>query len=224
MKQFASKTAAVAICALGLFAAALPASAGVLTYNFNLDQCTGGCGLSNYGSVTVTDVAGGGVTVHLALLNVSGLISSGALDHHSLVFNLSGAPAATITGLPSFWSYTGPTSYTPNSGFFGTFDYIINCNAACAPNNPYTSPLDFAITTASITTASFIDGGTAAHAFFVGDISNPNGGNALTGRIGATLSNDPPPTNVPEPLTASLFGAGLIGVTALRRRKARKQL
>ena len=46
MKQSALKSAAFATCALGLFATALPASAGVITYDFTLDQCSGsGCGL-----------------------------------------------------------------------------------------------------------------------------------------------------------------------------------
>ena len=223
MKQFALKSAAVATFALGLFASTLPASAGVITYDFTLDQCSGsGCGLTNYGSVTVSDILGGGVTVHTALLNGSGLVDTGALSSHSLIFNLAGAPAINITGLPASWTYTA-TSFTPNSGYFGTFNYVIDCNAGCGPNNPYTSALDFTITTASITTASFLDGGTAVDAYFVADISNPNGGTPLTGRIGATTSNDPPPpTEVPEPFTASLFGAGLAGAAALRRRKAKR--
>jgi len=220
--NFASLSAMAFTALIGL--STVPASAGAITYNFTLDQCSsGGCGLTNYGSVTVTDILGGGVTVHTALLNGSGLIDSGALSNHSLIFNLTGAPAVTITGLPTFWTYAA-TSFTPSSGYFGTFDYVIDCNTGCAPNNPYTAALDFTITTASITTASFINGGTAANAFFVADISNPNGGTPLTGRIGATVSGDPPPPNlVPEPLTMSLFGAGLAGIGALRRRKRAKQ-
>ena len=221
MKQLALKSAALATCALGLFATATPASAGAITYDFTLDNCSGsGCGLTNYGSVTVTDIGGGGVTVHLALLNGSGLVSSGALDQHTLIFNLSGSPSVNITGLPNLWSYAGPSPYDAKGNLFGIYNYVIDCNAGCGTNNPYTSALDFTITTASITTASFIDGGTAADAFFVADISNPNGRQALTGRIGATTSDDPPPpTQIPEPLTMSLFGAGLAGIGALRRRK-----
>jgi hypothetical protein len=98
---------------------------------------------------------------------------------------------------------------------------VIDCNTGCAPNNPYTAALDFTITTTSVTTASFIDGGSAVDAYFVADISNPNGGRALTGRIGAGYSGNGT-TEVPEPFTASLFGAGLAGAAALRRRKAKK--
>ena len=163
-----------------------PASAGVI-YNFNQDNCSGsGCGLSNYGTVTLTDLVGGGVNVKVALLGGSGLIDTGALSGHAMTFALAGTPVptVTITGLPSLWTYT-KMSYSPNGGF-GAFNYVIDCNAACAPNNPWTSGLDFNITTTTITTASFIDGGTVKDTYFVADISNPNGGNALTGRIGAS--------------------------------------
>jgi hypothetical protein len=212
---------AIAFTALiGLCASAIPASAGVIVYNFDQDGCSApGCGLSNYGTVTLTDILGGGVNVKVALLGGSGLISTGALSQHSLEFGLAGSPApsVTITGLPASWTYAGPATYSPNGGF-GTFNYAIDCNAACAPNNPWIAGLDFNITTASITTASFIDGGTEKDTYFLADISNPNGGRALTGRIGASYIGTG--TNeVPEPFTLSLFGAGLAGAAALRRRK-----
>ncbi|HKB95212.1 MAG TPA: hypothetical protein VKB94_00100, partial [Rhizomicrobium sp.] len=102
--NIASLSATAFTALMGLFT--VPASAGVITYDFTLDQCSnGGCGLTNYGSVTVSDIGGGGVTVHLSLLNGSGLVDTGALDNHSLIFNLAGAPAVTITGLPTFWTY-----------------------------------------------------------------------------------------------------------------------
>ena len=208
---------------IGLCGTAAPAAAGAITYDFTLDQCSsGGCGLSNYGSVLVTDIVGGGVTVHVSLLGGSGLVHTGALSQHTMVFNLAGSPAIDITGLPSAaWTYTAQTSFTPSSGFFGTFNTLIDCNAACGPSAPYTAPLDFTITTTSITTASFLNGGTAANAFFVADISNPNGDlPTLTGRIGATTGVDINPLiPVPEPLTVSLFGAGIAGLVASRRRK-----
>jgi|GEM_PF-3378971 len=214
---------AITVAALiGLSASAIPASAGVIVYNFDQDNCSSGCGLTNYGTVTLTDIVGGGVNVKVALLGGSGLIDTGALDKHTMAFALAGAPAVTITGLPSLWTATGPTSFTPGGGF-GTFNYFLDCNTACASNSPWTAGLDFNITTASITTASFIDGGTVTDTYFVADISNPNGGNAKTGRIGASYIGTGTPritiTEVPEPFTLSLFGAGLAGAAALRRRR-----
>jgi hypothetical protein len=230
MKQFSLKTSALALCALALGAlgTSLPASAGVFTYDFTLDNCSSpGCGLSNYGTVTVTDLVGGGVTVDVSLLHGAGLIDTGALGKHTMVFNLAGSPTINVTGLPSLWTVTSHTSYAPPNGLFGTFDTIIDCNAGCGANSPYTHALDFTITTSSITTASFIDGGTGADAYFVADISNPGTPKALTGRVGAAYvghgDDDPPvintPTKVPEPFTLSLFATGLAGAAALRRRK-----
>ena len=93
MKHVALKSLAFAACALGF--SALPASAGVIVYTFDQDGCSGsGCGLTNYGTVTLTDISGG-VNVKVSLLNGSGLIDTGAMSGHSLTFNLAGAPSVT---------------------------------------------------------------------------------------------------------------------------------
>lgn len=207
-----------AITLLALCGLAVPASAGSIVYTFDQDGCSGsGCGLTSYGTVTVTDVAGG-VNVNVSLLGGSGLIDSGAMSFHSLAFNLSGSPSATITGLPSaIWTYTGPTSFTPNGGW-GTFNYVVDCNDACGPNNPWTSGLSFDVLAANLDINSFIDSGTASDTYFIADISNPNGGNPLTGRIGASYTGTTT-TQIPEPFTMSLFGAGLVGAAVMRRKK-----
>ena len=223
MKHVALKTLAIALATgAALMAICSAAEAGPIVYTFDQDGCSGsGCGLTSYGTVTLTDLFNSGnpagVNVKVALLGGSGLVDTGALDFHSMAFNLSGSPSITVSGLPASWTITGPTSFTPNGGW-GTFDFIVDCNTACGPNNPWTSGLDFDITTPSITAASFIDSGTASDTYFVADISNPNGGTPLTGRIGASYTGTT--ERVPEPLTLSLFAAGLAGIAGLRRRKS----
>ena len=224
MKQSALKTLAIALAtSAALLAVCSSAQAGPVVYTFDQDGCSGtGCGLTNYGTVTLTDLFSGGnpagVNVKVSLLGGSGLVDTGAMTGHTMAFNLSGSPSIAVSGLPSLWTLTGPASFTPNGGW-GTFNFVLDCNAACSSSNPWTAGLDFDITTASITTASFIDSGTASDTYFIADISNPNGGTALTGRIGASYTGTTT-TQVPEPLTMSLFAAGLAGMAGLRRRKS----
>ena len=49
-----------------------------------------------------------------------------------------------------------------------------------------------------------------------------SGRDVIIGAGGGSIIAPEPPARVPEPITMSLFGAGLVGAAALRRRKARK--
>jgi len=218
MKLGNVRSAIAFVALMGVFGSAGPAAAGALVFTFDQDACSSpGCGLANYGTVTLTDLSPGMVDVKVLLLGGSGLIHSGALDDYSLIFNLPGT--ATIAGLPSGWGYTH-TTYIAKGNMFGTFDYEINCGSMCAPNNPWTDPLEFTVSEAGIDVNSFADGGTNTDTYFVADISNPNGGRALTGRIGASYTGVPT-IPAPEPVTMSLFGMGLAGMAVLRRRKSK---
>jgi hypothetical protein len=48
-----------------------------------------------------------------------------------------------------------------------------------------------------------------------------SGRDVIIGASGGSIT-DPDPVGVPEPITMSLFGAGLVGAAALRRRKSKK--
>ncbi|HKU63839.1 MAG TPA: PEP-CTERM sorting domain-containing protein [Rhizomicrobium sp.] len=48
------------------------------------------------------------------------------------------------------------------------------------------------------------------------------GRDVIIGAGAGSITDPEPPVGVPEPLTMSLFGAGLVGAAALRRRKAKK--
>ena len=72
----------------------------------------------------------------------------------------------------------------------------------------------------NFTTQSLVNSftGQAADIIYSGQANSGSNGTDF----GVTGSNTAKANIVPEPLTISLFGAGLVGVTALRRRKAKK--
>jgi len=51
--------------------------------------------------------------------------------------------------------------------------------------------------------------------------TSAEGSNVIIGGVGGSITA-PGPVGVPEPITVTLFGAGLVGAAALRRRKAKK--
>ena len=228
IRKTALAGAAVVAFGVGDMVSAIPASANVLTFDFNVDKCGSGCGLLDYGTVTLTDVVGGGVSVDISLIGGSGFVGTGALGNYSLLFNLNPSwTSLSVTGLPSDTgtdtfeapSYISPAD-DPSGKGFGSFDWGVECvkdsnSKSCGGSSPH-QPLDFVIDAgnAGFTTAAFIMGSGADNTnnvWFAGDISGPTGS---TGAIGATPNIDP----VPEPITLLLFGTGLIGLSALRRR------
>lgn len=218
--------------ALMAFGGAVPASATTIQYELTVDGCSSpGCGLSDYGTVTISDIAGGGVHVDVSLVNnVNFLVNA-------LYFSLSGHPDLTLANITANFAggdTTGnaiPDNFT--IGQFGWFDYTMLCTN-CGPGASHTNhgPLDFDITNTDITTADFISGtgnpnGTGAdtNIFFVVDIASLLQTGTLTGNVGAgpgVIVECLPGvecTPVPEPITISLFGAGLAGATAFYRRR-----
>jgi hypothetical protein len=232
---------ALAVGALLGFGTAGPASADVIDYELTVDGCSGsGCGLLDYGTVEVSDIGGGGVHVSVSLVDdVNFLVNA-------LYFSLDGSPNLTLANISSPFAQddvTGnaiPDNFT--IGLFGWFDYTILCTAwngttnptGCGPGASHSNhgPLEFDITNASVTTAAFLSGtgnpgGTGAdtNIFFVVDIASFLSSGTLTGQVGAPagIIVECLPgidcVNVPEPITLSVFGAGLAGAAALRRRR-----
>lgn len=232
--------AALALGALITLGGTAPASATTIDFELTVDGCSSGCGLTDYGTVEVSDIAGGGVHVDVSLKdNVNFLINA-------LYFSIDGSPNLTISNINSPFAAGDVTgNATPDNftiGQFGWFDYTIACTAFNATTNPdgcgpgashsNHGPLDFDITNTSITTADFISGtgnphGTGAdtNIFFVADIASFTDIGTLTGKVGAgpgVIVECVPGVDcvsVPEPVSISLFGAGLAGAAVLRRRR-----
>ena len=203
---------------IGFLALALPmlvvsqASATSITYNLTWDQCTGGCGTSPFGQITLNDNnTTGNVAVSVMLFDGNKLIDSGFAG--AFGFNLLGNPSISVTGLPSGFSLLSSTAGSNHFDGLGFFDYAIT---GPPPNNPFSGTLSFNVLATGITVASFADlSATPANkqAFFVADILSGTTGN--TGPVGAIAACATTDCNQqllenPEPSTLILFASGLL--------------
>jgi hypothetical protein len=184
------------------------------TFQLTLDACTGTCGTSPFGTVTLVQTATGVVTVTETLKATTpaeGFVATGA--GKSLDWNLTGSPVVTIGFLTSGFASTGATS----ASAFGNFGYSVDCGGiSCGPGASVTNPgpLSFTVTDAAgVNVSSFI--GNSGGFFFASDIIGANGN---TGNVGSGAGTVTPPP-VPEPSSLLLFGTGLAAAAGLARRR-----
>jgi hypothetical protein len=221
MRQSLVKTLAIALATgAALMAVCSAAQAGPI-YVFSNST---GTQPSNVGVITLTQVDTTHVSVNVDLLSGYGFVNTGG-PHTPFAFNLDGS----LTGLTiSSWNTPVGGSYTNslgNSGTFGLntatggdntvfghFNVALDDTAGNGSSKGYFGDLLFTLyRPGSLDTADF----TA----FSADLSN-NINSGTTGAQGWSEGIDPPSTQVPEPLTLSLFAAGLAGLAGMRRRKS----
>ena len=184
-------------------------------FQLTLDGCTGTCGTSPFGTVTLVQTATGVVTVTETLkttVPAEGFVATGA--GKSLDWNLTGSPVVTIGFLTPGFASTGATS----ASTFGNFGYSVDCGGiSCGPGASVTNPgpLSFTVTDAAGVNVSNFIGNTGGF-FFASDIIGVNGN---TGNVAAGPGTTPPPPSVPEPSSLMLFGTGLTAAAGLARRR-----
>ncbi|HET7086573.1 MAG TPA: PEP-CTERM sorting domain-containing protein [Rhizomicrobium sp.] len=185
---------------------------------------------SDVGVITLTQNGANSVKVSVDLKDGYGFINSGG-PHTPFAFNLKGSGALDIsftTPAGGHYTHKGPHnsivqetlsldtlggSNTP----FGAFSVAIDDTAGNGSGSGYFGDLLFTLTRATgLSTDDFIANDDGV--FFSADLSNGD----KTGAQAWSVGIDPPGPSterVPEPVTMSLFGAGLAGAFAARRRK-----
>src|SRR5262245_20400201 len=109
---------------------AVPAFAD--TYFLNIDQCTGGCGVPPFGSISLTQGANANTVHFLISLNAGNFIHTGQ-DGSTLGLNIDGNPTIALSNvtLPG-WTLDNPNAGVRHAAAFGDFEYSLNC---CFGNN-----------------------------------------------------------------------------------------
>ena len=223
LKAFGIKAFLLAAFVGGAIAAtvATPASAAVLTFSLTSDFCTGGCGTPPFGTVTVTSLSSTEVQVQETL--ASGVIFATSGAGKSLLFDLSGSPTISVTGLTTGFTLLSTSAGSIHADGSGTWEYAVDCTSSsvCGSGTSaprFAGPLTFDITVAGgITPSSFVQNGNSL--FFASDIGSGCTANGCgnTGDVGAPSVS----TGVPEPSTWAMMIIGFAGLAFAGYRRAK---
>jgi PEP-CTERM motif len=201
---------------LGLGFSAPSVEAAVITSNFTVADPAAGLGAGPFGTVTVTDFAGGnGVTIDVTLPTASWLFvnTGNGTNHEAFAFNVNPAinPAnITLTGSTA-GEFLVDSTLPAFDGQFGQFTNGITVNGGNGSAGGQTGPIHISISFAGLDTSDFVKN--SAGFFFAADVANPAG---KTGPVGANTIT----AAVPEPSTWAMMILGFagIGFMAYRRR------
>lgn len=209
---------------LGTLALGCAGAGHAAVYYLDLDACNGGCGLTDYGTVTVNTTPGA-LSVEVSL--ASGVyFAPGDNGLDAIAFNIADRTSlekskVSTDGLSRDFTATSPFTGTPRAeSTLGTFFYVVDWKPGATDQVNDTTFNVTQLSNPNFALGSVTDNGQAV--YFSVDIMRTVGNVVKEGVIGATLT--PPPSqqaSVPEPTAWALMMLGLGAVGAGLRARSR---